>query len=199
VSDYVLMGNPAAAADMGRNISRKDAEARSTNQEFLRGLRGIFCLWGVARRKHWQSQLSAETLAKPVAHAKYRQSQWHAQKHWQSQWHAWHMLIYPWLKRDSPIFVDTKIGRVPHFLPVIVLPTLVSIFPGAATTVFTVETDVLVTFLVVFDTDLPMELIGLKRDEALHAAGCTFIKRIDNTTTADRTLLILTIMVFTLF
>ncbi len=43
-----------------------------------------------------------------------------------------------------------------YFLPVIVLPTLVSKFFGAATTVFTVETDVLATFLVVFITELPM-------------------------------------------
>ncbi len=84
-----------------------------------------------------------------------------------------------------------------YFLPVIVLPTFVSKFIGAATTVFTVETDVLATFLVVFDTELPMEVIGLKSDAALQTAGCTFIKRIDNTTTADKTCLILTDMDFT--
>jgi hypothetical protein len=83
------------------------------------------------------------------------------------------------------------------FLPVIVLPTFVSKFFGAVTTVFNAETDVLATFLLVFDTELPTELIGLKSDALLQRAGCTFIKMIDVTTTADRTRFIPTTMIFT--
>jgi hypothetical protein len=83
------------------------------------------------------------------------------------------------------------------FFPVIVLPILVSKFAGAVTTVLTAETEVLVTFLLVFDTELPTEEIGLKSDAVLHTAGCKFIKRIDVTTTAERTRLILTTMIFT--
>jgi len=85
------------------------------------------------------------------------------------------------------------------FLPVTVLPTLVSKFIGAETTVFTVETDALVTFFVVFVTVLPTEEIGLKSDEVAHTAGRTSAKRISNTTTAPKTRQIFTTMMFTLF
>ena len=92
-----------------------------------------------------------------------------------------------------------KITSLFYFLPVTVFPTLESKFTGAETTVFTVETDVLATFFVVFDTDLPTEEIGLKSDAASHTAGRTSANKINITTTAARTHLNFTTMMFTLF
>jgi hypothetical protein len=88
---------------------------------------------------------------------------------------------------------------------VTVLPTLESKLNGAETTVLTVETDELATFLVVFDTDLVVfdtdlvtDLTGLSITLA-HKAGRTSAKKIDITTTAAKTRNIFTTMIFILF
>jgi hypothetical protein len=86
--------------------------------------------------------------------------------------------------------------RLLHFLPVRVLPTLVTKFIGAATTVFTVETDALATVFVVFVTVWVTELIGLKSDAA---AGRTSARNINIIKTAAKTRPILKIMIIILY
>jgi hypothetical protein len=89
--------------------------------------------------------------------------------------------------------------RLLYFLPVRVLPTLDAKLIGAVTTVFTVETDALATFFVVFVTVLVTELIGLKSDAAWHAAGRTSARSINISKTAAKTRPILKIMIIILY
>jgi hypothetical protein len=70
-------------------------------------------------------------------------------------------------------------------------------FIGAVTTVFTVETDALTTFFVVFVTEWVTLLIGVKSPAAWHAAGRTSAMSINITKTADKTRPILKIMIVT--
>ncbi len=67
-------------------------------------------------------------------------------------------------------------------------------FIGAVTTVFTVETDALATFFVVFVTEWVTLLMGVKIDAA---AGRTSARSINITKTAAKTRPILKIMIVT--